>query len=79
MKAPSTRAQLRLARLVVLTWACLAGLGALLQQAPPLLRGFSSDLSALVVVLGFALLLGIPLGALAGSGPRWVDITLVGD
>jgi ABC-type dipeptide/oligopeptide/nickel transport system permease subunit len=76
VKAPSTRAQLRLARLVVLAWACLAGLGALLEGAPPLLRGFSSDLSALVVVLGFALLLGIPLGALAGSGPRWVDITL---
>lgn len=76
MKTPSMQSQLQLARLIVLTWACLAGLGSVLVGAPPLLRGFSSDLSALVVVLGFALLLGVPLGALAGSGPRWIDITL---
>jgi peptide/nickel transport system permease protein len=26
--------------------------------------------------LGLALLLGVPLGAVAGSGPRWVDVSL---
>jgi peptide/nickel transport system permease protein len=76
VKTPSAPTQLRLARAIVLGWASLAGLGGLLAGAPPLLRGFSSDLSALVVVLGFALLLGVPLGALAGSGPRWIDVTL---
>jgi len=67
---------LHVARWIVIAWVCLAGLGGLLGSAPPLLRGFSSDLSALVVVLGIALLIGVPLGALAGSGPRWVDVTL---
>jgi peptide/nickel transport system permease protein len=76
VKALSARAQLRLAGAVVLAWACLAGLGSMLADAPPLLRAFSSDLSALVVVLGIAVSLGVPLGALAGSGPRWIDVTL---
>jgi peptide/nickel transport system permease protein len=42
----------------------------------PLLAAFGSDLIALVAVLTFSLLLGLPLGALAGSGPRWVDVAL---
>ena len=75
MKAPSAQTKLQLARWIVIAWACLAG-GGLFGAVSPLLRGFSSDLSALVVVLGIALLLGVPLGALAGSGPRWVDVTL---
>ena len=76
MKVPSSRTQLHLARWVVLAWACLAGVAGLSSAPPPLLRGFSSDLSALVVVLGCALVVGVPLGALAGSGPRWIDVTL---
>jgi peptide/nickel transport system permease protein len=31
---------------------------------------------ALGAVLLLALLVGVPLGALAGSGPRWLDVTL---
>lgn len=76
MKPPSPRVRLKLARWIVIAWAVLAGAGGLLGTAPPLLQGFSSDLSALVVVLGSALLIGVPLGALAGSGPRWIDVTL---
>lgn len=76
MRAPSPQAKLLLARWIVLAWAALAGAGGLLGSAPPLLKGFSSDLSALVVVLGSALVIGVPLGALAGSGPRWIDVTL---
>jgi peptide/nickel transport system permease protein len=68
--------ELHLARLVLLAWAALAGLGGVLGNAPPLLRGFSTDLSAQVVVLASALVIGVPLGALAGSGPRWIDVTL---
>ncbi len=76
MRAPSPQAKLLLARWIVVAWAVLAGVGGLLGGAPPLLQGFSSDLSALVVVLGSALVIGVPLGALAGSGPRWIDVTL---
>jgi peptide/nickel transport system permease protein len=68
--------ELHLARGILIAWAVLAGLGGALGSAPPLLRGFSSDLSAQVVVLGSALLIGVPLGALAGSGPRWLDVML---
>jgi peptide/nickel transport system permease protein len=35
-----------------------------------------SDLLALSAVLLLAVAIGVPLGALAGSGPRWVDVTL---
>jgi peptide/nickel transport system permease protein len=76
VRAPAPQVQLQLARSIVIAWALLAGAGGLLGSAPPLLKGFSSDLSALVVVLSIALLLGVPLGALAGSGPRWIDVTL---
>ncbi|HYP89400.1 MAG TPA: ABC transporter permease subunit [Polyangiaceae bacterium] len=44
--------------------------------APPLLVGLGHDALALVTVLVVALLVGVPLGALAGSGPRWVDVGL---
>jgi peptide/nickel transport system permease protein len=76
VKPPSPRAWLTLARSILIAWAVLAGAGGLLGSAPPLLQGFSSDLQALVVVLGSAVLVGVPLGALAGSGPRWIDVTL---
>jgi ABC-type dipeptide/oligopeptide/nickel transport system permease subunit len=61
---------------VVLVWAVLGVAGGLLPQAHPLLRGLSSDLLALTTVLALALSIGVPLGALAGSGPRWIDVGL---
>jgi ABC-type dipeptide/oligopeptide/nickel transport system permease subunit len=72
----SPRGQLHAARAVVLCWIALAALGSLLEAPPPLLRAFGHDLAAQVLVLCSALLLGVPLGALAGSGPRWIDATL---
>jgi peptide/nickel transport system permease protein len=51
-------------------------LGAILPQAPALLVALEHDLIALCAVLALALLIGVPLGALAGSGPRWVDVSL---
>jgi peptide/nickel transport system permease protein len=68
--------QLRAAQAVPAIWLALAIVGALMPQPPALLVGFGSDLVALSAVLVLALGLGVPLGALAGSGPRWVDATL---
>ena len=76
MKGPGAERQQQLARLLLLAWLGLGLLGAVLPHAPPLLAGLSSDLLALAAVLALALILGVPLGALAGSGPRWVDVTL---
>lgn len=64
-----------LASLVLFAWLALGLLGLALPSAP-LLAGFGSDLIALAAVLVFSLLLGLPLGALAGSGPRWIDVAL---
>jgi len=72
--APSL--QLRAAQAVPAVWLVLAAMGAVMPAPPALLIGFGSDLLALTAVLVLALALGVPLGALAGSGPRWIDVTL---
>jgi peptide/nickel transport system permease protein len=72
-----TRAlQLRLAQWILALWLALGLAGAVLPGAPALLVGLGSDALALGAVLLLALLVGVPLGALAGSGPRWIDVTL---
>jgi peptide/nickel transport system permease protein len=68
--------QLRLAQAILTLWLVLGLLGAVMTNAPAFLVGVSSDLLALGAVLLLALLVGVPLGAMAGSGPRWVDVTL---
>jgi len=74
---PSRRSILQLASVAVLgSWVVLGLAGALLPEPPALLLGLTRDLSALGAILILALLLGVPLGALAGSGPRWVDVSL---
>lgn len=76
MKLPGAALQQQLARWLLLAWLGLGLLGGVLPHAPPLLSGLSSDLLALSAVLAVALGLGVPLGALAGSGPRWIDVAL---
>jgi peptide/nickel transport system permease protein len=76
MKPATPTIQLRAAQAILLLWVTLGVLGAVLPHASPLLVGLGSDLLALTAVLLLALGLGVPLGALAGSGPRWVDVTL---
>lgn len=76
MKALGQTAQLRLAQAFLLGWLVLGLIGLVLPSAPALLVGMGYDLLALGAVLSLALLLGFPLGAIAGSGPRWVDRTL---
>ena len=76
MKGSGADRQQQLARWLLLMWLGLGLLGAVLPHAPPLLRGLSSDLLALGAVLAVAIGLGVPLGAVAGSGPRWVDVAL---
>ncbi|RYZ03848.1 MAG: ABC transporter permease subunit [Myxococcales bacterium] len=66
----------RLAQLLLGTWLVLGLYGLLVVNAHPLLVGLGHDLLALVAVLLIALMVGVPLGALAGSGPRWLDATL---
>jgi ABC-type dipeptide/oligopeptide/nickel transport system permease subunit len=68
--------QLMAAQGVLLSWGVLGVVGALMPEVSPLLRGLSSDLLALTTVLTLALSIGVPLGALAGSGPRWIDVGL---
>ena len=68
--------QLRLAQLILVLWLTLGLTGVLSSHAPALLVGLGSDVLALGAVLLVALLVGVPLGALAGSGPRWIDVTL---
>lgn len=72
----SSQRQLLAAQGIVVLWGVLGVVGGLLPSASPLVRGFSSDLLALTTVLVLALSLGVPLGALAGSGPRWLDVAL---
>jgi len=76
MKPAASSLQLRLAQWTLGVWLALGFFGALVPSAPPLLVGFGSDALALGAVLLLALLVGVPLGALAGSGPRWIDVTL---
>jgi peptide/nickel transport system permease protein len=66
----------RTAEAVLGLWLALGAAGAIVPHAPALLGAFGNDLVALVAVLLIALLIGVPLGALAGSGPRWIDVTL---
>jgi peptide/nickel transport system permease protein len=76
LKVPALDIQLRLAKCILGAAVLLALVGAVLPHAPALLIGLGSDILALVSVLVLATLIGVPLGALAGSGPRWVDVTL---
>jgi peptide/nickel transport system permease protein len=69
-------ATVRLAQVLVTSWLALGVLGLVWSGAPPLLVGLGNDSLALLAVLLLALLIGVPLGALAGSGPRWVDVGL---
>lgn len=76
MSALRARVPPRVAQGVIGIWLGLGLAGQVLQKAPTLLVGMGNDLLALGAVLSLSLLLGIPLGALAGSGPRWIDLTL---
>jgi ABC-type dipeptide/oligopeptide/nickel transport system permease subunit len=76
MKSAAPALQLRLAQWVLALWLALGVAGMVLPGAPALLVGFGSDALALGAVLLLALGVGVPLGALAGSGPRWIDVTL---
>jgi peptide/nickel transport system permease protein len=76
MKPAAPALQLRLAQWILALWLVLGVVGAALPNASPLLAGLGSDTLALAAVLLLALLVGVPLGALAGSGPRWIDVTL---
>jgi ABC-type dipeptide/oligopeptide/nickel transport system permease subunit len=67
---------LRLAQAILLIWVVLGVYGAVGPSAPALLRGMGADLLALLTVLVLAIVVGVPLGALAGSGPRWTDTAL---
>ncbi|HKY37456.1 MAG TPA: hypothetical protein VJN18_16050 [Polyangiaceae bacterium] len=70
------RTRLRLAALVLAVWLVLGLVGLAAPTSAALAAGFGNDLLALLTVLALALLIGLPLGALAGSGPRWIDATL---
>lgn len=76
MKVLSAAVQVRFAQALLGAWLVLGVTGLLAPQAHPLLRGVGQDLLALISVLALALVVGVPLGALAGSGPRWIDATL---
>ena len=76
MKLAAAALQLRLAQGILALWLALGLTGVLLPDAPALLIGLGSDVLAFGAVLIVALLVGVPLGALAGSGPRWIDVTL---
>lgn len=76
MKAAAPALRLRLAQWILALWLVLGLAGALLPNAPVLLVGLGSDVLSFGAVLLVALLVGVPLGALAGSGPRWIDVTL---
>jgi peptide/nickel transport system permease protein len=76
VKRLSSRTQLRLATLVLVGWLALGLVGLIAPNASRLTAAFGSDLLALLAVLTLAFVLGLPLGALAGSGPRWIDVTL---
>ena len=73
---PTPALRLRLAQWILALWLALGLAGALLPEAPVLLVGVGSDVLAFGAVLLVALVVGVPLGALAGSGPRWIDVTL---
>lgn len=72
----SSRLRARAATLVVLLWGIVAAYGALRPGAGRVPVAFANDLAMLLGVLCLALVAGIPLGALAGSGPRWIDTGL---
>jgi peptide/nickel transport system permease protein len=59
-----------------MVWLALGVVGLTWREAPPLLVALGQDGVALVAVLALALLIGVPIGALAGSGPRWIDVGL---
>ena len=76
MKPAAPALQHRLALAILALWLVLGLTGAVFPHMPRLLVGLSNDAWAFATVLLVALLVGVPLGALAGSGPRWVDVTL---
>lgn len=76
MKALGLALQLRSAQWVLAAWLLLGLLGLALPRPPELLAALACDSMALGAVLLVALLVGVPLGALAGSGPRWMDVAL---
>jgi peptide/nickel transport system permease protein len=81
MSAPRSLVQLRAAQILLGGWLALGALGLLAPTSSVLLTALGHDLVALVTILVVALALGFPLGALAGSGPRWLDgaLTFVTD
>jgi ABC-type dipeptide/oligopeptide/nickel transport system permease subunit len=76
MRPLPARTQVRLAMLVLAVWLVVGLVGLATPASSALAAAFGNDLLALLAVLTLALLLGLPLGALAGSGPRWIDVTL---
>lgn len=76
MTAWSHPVALRAAQGVLASWLVLGAIGLSWAGAPRLVVAFGQDALALAAVLAVALLVGVPLGAVAGAGPRWVDVTL---
>lgn len=76
MKAPGAPLQARLAQVLLAAWLAFGLYGLLAPNAPALLVGLGHDLLALLAIFVIATVVGVPLGALAGSGPRWLDATL---
>ena len=68
--------QARVAQLLLSAWLALGAAGLFVPGSPRLLVGLGHDFVTLLTVLVISLVLGVPLGALAGSGPRWLDVTL---
>jgi ABC-type dipeptide/oligopeptide/nickel transport system permease subunit len=76
VNAPGALVQARLAQLLLGAWLVAGLCGWLVPSSPALLVGLGHDLLTLLAVLVTSLVIGVPLGALAGSGPRWLDATL---
>lgn len=76
MKNASPESELPRARLIAVAWVLVGLIGLAAPGVPPLLQAVGSDLLTLLAVIAVALIIGVPLGALAGSGPRWVDAGL---
>lgn len=76
MTALPARTQLWLAAAVLVVWLALSVFGWARPSSSPLAAGMANDLLALGAVLAISVVIGLPLGALAGGGPRWIDVTL---
>ena len=62
--------QARLAQLLLAAWLVLGLVGLLVPSSPPLLVGLGHDLLALLAVLVIALVIGVPVGVIAGGGEK---------